>query len=799
MFEKKSIHSGVAYAVAVIAGLAGTASVTAQEAPGWQLEEIVVTAQKREEKLSDVPVAVTALTSEQIGAAFANNIEDLQSMVPSVSYRKGNTTRNSALTVRGIGTISFSIAAEPSVSTVVDGVVLGRSGQAFGDLYDLERVEVLRGPQGTLFGKNASAGVINMTTKRPSEEFQGTVEAQMFQDNEYSLKASVSGPLSDTARGSLTVLDKQFDGYVKNVFNNQMANGYDRSGMRGMLEFDISDDTSMLIIAEKYDAKDECCTDLELLPSGRNPASEAAPNSAGIVNGVADLDLDLRKIDHDLTTMTLDSHTALSVQLNTAVGEHELTSITAYRSWDNTEIREGDFTSIAGDSNLPMWQAPFQLHDLGPQEWRQFSQELRLASTAGDALEYQVGAFFMNIESERNFTRDASCQNNNGQLDQAMTWYANKSLTGTDLTTALADLSAYAAAEGVSCNANDIVSATAFMSTEFNNWAVFGDGKYSISDSTRLLFGLRYTDDEVSYSHNRQSNDQYGRRGVGVRPATENTNANGSTSKSNVSGKFGIQTDLNDDSMFYATATQGYKGPGFNIYYNFKANGDDAAPISEELSTSLELGYKYTSDTLILNAAIFQTDIEDFQANNADCSDGTCITRLTNAGDVSTEGVEIDFTWAPMENLTLSGGLASIKAEIDKFNCPDPTATNCSARSGLPVPFAPELKYSIMAQYVIPRENMDIIINGSFVHTDEQVAGLPGNDGSQNPAALLPEYDMVNASVGFSFDDDRYRVSIVGKNLGDESYVSTYSGDGFRYQVPRDASRYFGAAFKASF
>ena len=799
MFEKKSIHSAVAYTVAVIAGLAGTVSATAEEAAGWQLEEVVVTAQKREEKLSDVPIAVTALTSEQIGAAFANNIEDLQSMVPSVSYRKGNTTRNSALTVRGIGTISFSIAAEPSVSTVVDGVVLGRSGQAFGDLYDLERVEVLRGPQGTLFGKNASAGVVNMTTKRPTEEFTGSVEAQLFQDNEYSLKASISGPLSDTARGSLTILDKQFDGYVKNVFNNQMTNGYDRSGMRGMLEFDVSDDTSMLIIAEKYDAKDECCTDLELLPSGRNPASEAAPSSLGIVNGVADIDMDLRKVDHDLTTETLDSHTALSVQLNTAVGEHELTSITAYRSWDNTEIREGDFTSIAGDSNLPMWQAPFQLHDLGPQEWRQFSQEIRLASSAGEALEYQVGAFYMNIESERNFTRDASCQNNAGQLDQAMTWYANETLTGTDLTAALADLDAYAAAEGVSCNANDIVSATAFMSTEFNNWAVFGDGKYSINDSTRLLFGMRYTDDEVSYSHNRVSNDQYGRRGVGVRPATENTNFDGSTSQTNVSGKFGIQTDLNADSMFYATATQGYKGPGFNIYYNFKANGDDAAPISEELSTSLEAGYKYTSDTLILNAAIFQTDIEDFQANNSDCSDGACITRLTNAGDVSTEGVELDFTWAPMEHLTLSGGLAAIKAEIDKFNCPDPTATSCSARSGLPVPFAPELKYSLMAQYVIPRENMDIIINGSFVHTDEQVAGLPGNDGSQNPAALLPEHDMVNASIGFSFDDDRYRVSIVGKNLGDESYVSTYSGDGFRYQVPRDASRYFGAAFKASF
>ena len=249
MHKSNSIQSAVACAAAVIAGLAGVTSATAQDSAGWQLEEVVVTAQKREEKLSDVPVAVTALTSEQIDAAFANNIEDLQSMVPSVSFRKGNTTRNSALTVRGIGTISFSIAAEPSVSTVVDGVVLGRSGQAFGDLYDLERIEVLRGPQGTLFGKNASAGVVNMTTKRPGTEFEGSVEAQLFQDNEYSLKASVSGPLSDRARGSLTILDKQFDGYVSNVFNNQQTNGYDRSGMRGMLEFDISDDTSMLVIA----------------------------------------------------------------------------------------------------------------------------------------------------------------------------------------------------------------------------------------------------------------------------------------------------------------------------------------------------------------------------------------------------------------------------------------------------------------------------------------------------------------------------------------------------------------------
>ncbi len=797
MLKKHPISRAVASAVALTAGVAACLPAHGQD-DDWQLEEVTVTAQKRQEKLSDVPVAVTVMNAEQIDAAFANNIEGLQAMVPAVSFRKGNTTRNSALTVRGIGTISFSIGAEPSVSTVVDGVVLGRSGQAFGDLYDLERIEVLRGPQGTLFGKNASAGVVNMTTKRPTEEFEGSVEAQIFQDDEYSLKATVSGALTDSARGSLTVLDKQFDGYVKNVFNNQMANGYDRFGVRAMLEVDVAEDMSMLFIAEKYDAEDECCTDLELLPSGRNPDSAAAPDSNGIVNDKADLDLGLRKIDHDLTTETDDETTAFSVQIDKSFGEYEFTSITAYRAWDNTETREGDFTSIAGDSDQPVFGVPFQLHDLGPQEWRQFSQEFRVASPVGQFIEYQVGAFYWNIDSERSFTRDASCQNNNGQLDEAMTDYANRTLTGTDLTNALADIGAFTLSEGVTCNANDIVSATAYMETEFDNWAVFGDGKINISDDVRLLFGLRYTDDEVSYTHKRVNNDQYGRRGVGVRPTTENTDFKGSTDETNLSGKLGVQWDVNEDSMIYATASQGYKGPGYNIYYNFKANGDDAAPISEETSDSIELGYKYTSGNLMLNAAIFHTDISDFQANNFDCSDGTCITRLTNAGDVTTKGIELDFTWRPIENLTLFGGVASVEAEIDEFNCPV-GAVDCSTRSGLDVPFAPDLKYSLMAEYVIPLETMDIILNGSFVHTDEQVATLPGNDGTENPAAVLPEYDIINASIGFSFDDDKYRITLIGKNLGDEEYVTTYSGDNFRYQVPRDAERYYGASFRASF
>ncbi|MFQ3190773.1 MAG: iron complex outermembrane receptor protein, partial [Paraglaciecola sp.] len=172
--KPSNLHTSITKALALSACLTIGLTANAQEVENEEkqgFETITVTAQKRVENLNEVPIAVSVLREDQINSAFSANIEGLQALVPSVSFRKGNTTRNSAITIRGVGTISFSVAAEPSVSTVVDGVVLGRSGQAFVDLYDLERIEVLRGPQGTLFGKNASAGVVNITTKRPSDEF----------------------------------------------------------------------------------------------------------------------------------------------------------------------------------------------------------------------------------------------------------------------------------------------------------------------------------------------------------------------------------------------------------------------------------------------------------------------------------------------------------------------------------------------------------------------------------------------------------------------------------------------------
>jgi len=757
------------------------------------IEVITVTSQKRVERLSEVPIAVSVLSSKQIDASFSNNFEDLQNLVPSVSFKKGTTSRNSAITIRGIGTVSFSIAAEPSVSTVIDGVVLSRSGQTFSEMYDVERIEVLRGPQGTLFGKNASAGVVNITTKRPSSDLESMAELTMHQGNEYRLKAKVQGDINDNVAASFVAFKADYNGNLYNVYNNQQINGYNKHGLRLMLDVDAADDSNLLFIAENSRSNDNCCADIEGLPSGRNPESTAVPNSNGIVNGIADFDLSQRRIDHDYNSRTLDNTLSFSLQFTKQWDDYTLTSITAYRDWDNIEYREGDFTSIAGDSIEAVFDVPFQLHDIGSQTWHQLSQELRLASPLENNFNWLVGAFIWKIDSERSFTRDASCQNNNGQFNQAISHFLSTELSFVDPD--LQHVADFISSEDLSCNANDIVSATANMSTEFNNWALFADAKYHISNELTLLFGFRYTDDQIDFIHTRISNDIYGRRGVGVRPAIENTNFIGGANNTNTSFKLGGQYNFGDTGMVYSTWSQGYKGPGFNVYYNMAPN--DTLPIAEETSNAFELGYKYASNKLLFNLAIFSTEIKGFQANNFDNSTGVTITRLTNAGNVSTQGIEIDFVLQVTEQLKLITGIARTDATIDQFFCP--VGEQCTDRSGLDVPFSPDLKYMISLNYFIEFEEINITFDSSYVSTDEQKATLPTNTGEFNPEVVLPDFSILNASIKFSFDDDNFHIALIGKNLTDESYYTSYSGDGFRYQVPRSADRYFGLQLRKQF
>lgn len=235
-----------------------------------QVEEIVVTAQKVEENVQDVPIAITAVSGDTLAASGTTSLENLSQLVPSVTFRKGTTNANSAVVLRGVGTISFSIAAEPSVSTVVDGVVLSRSGQAFADLVEIERLEVLRGPQGTLFGKNASAGLINVVSKGGTDTLEGEFTAEYYEGNEVRTRATISGPIAQDLTFRTNAFYGKYQGNITNVVpfgtRDEKINGYEHIGFRGLLDFD-NGPARIKLIADYYEADDDCC--------GKSPASRA--------------------------------------------------------------------------------------------------------------------------------------------------------------------------------------------------------------------------------------------------------------------------------------------------------------------------------------------------------------------------------------------------------------------------------------------------------------------------------------------------------------------------------------------
>ena len=815
-----------------------------------QLDEIVVTAQKTEQTLQEVPIAVSVLGADQIENAFAsNNLESLTTLLPSVSFRKGTTNANSAITVRGIGTISFSDAAEPSVATVVDGVVLGRSGQAFGDLYDIERIEVLRGPQGTLFGKNASAGVVNIVTKRPNqEEFEGYISASYFEDQEYQVKGRVSGPISDTVSASLTVSRSEFDGFITNLFNNREVNGYDRWGGRAQVLWAPDETFNALFTYEHSESDDDCCADIPALNTNANrfANSQAAPGGEGIVDPgdgsrpVADIQLDTRIIDQDFETRTINNFDAFSIELNKEFfGGHTLTSITSFREWINTEFREGDFTSTEGfvAEEVNFGDVNFLLHDVGTRDNSQFTQEFRIQSPAGQRLNYQLGGYIFTLDVESDFTRDASCQANGGG------GRPNDPIL--------------AANPGVSCNANDIVSATGFSSVDFENYSLFGQADYDLFSGINVLFGFRLTRDEVEFTHSRINNDEFGRQGVGVRadlptsqfpfpsggfaipnedvptgelvggvPVLVDVPANsGRVTNTDFSIKAGVNADLADlfqnDGNFgniYFTYAQGYKGPAFDVFFNQGFGNLD--PLDPEESDHFEVGYKLQLPSFVLNLAAYTTDISGFQANAFDNTSGVTITRLTNAGDVRTRGIELDAIWSPTDWVSFTGGFALNEAEIQEFNSPVDSTT------GLPIPvsnpaglfngvdllFSPDFNYTFGANFNYPiSEKASVFLNTTFAHVDEQESLLPSvgapADGTTlfvepdfpiAPQSLLPSYNLWDLSVGVEWEE-KYRLTFIVKNLHDESFVTTNSGDGFRFQIPREADRYVGANFRAEF
>ena len=766
-------------AIAVVAALAAAPAAHAQESGAGGLEEIIVTAQKREQKLQEVPIAVSVVSGNQVEAVGGFNVESLRQLVPSLNVRKTNTQLNQALFLRGVGTINFAIAAQPSVAFVLDGVVMSSAGEAFGDMYDVERVEVLRGPQGTLFGKNASAGVVNVVSKRPGKELGGYIDLGWYEDDEMRVKAAVDAPISDKFRTRTTATWGDFDGYIDNISDTPAGgklNGYDRYGVRTVWEIDALEDVQFTLIGDYRKSEDNCCVEV----IGAAPTGAQAAALELLLAGTDYLKGDeSRKVRQNLVMQSNEKAWGLSAQVDIGVGDYTVTGITAYRTWDSTEIREGDWLD-AGAAYVGI----NQLHDYGPQTQKTISQEVRIASPRNDlnewfSYEYVAGAYFAKTSAERYFQRDTIVCRSSTLAPDA---------TGLRPCTPSASVIEYP-------------SANADFGADFENLALFADGTFHLGDRWRAIAGLRWTEDELSFDHTYNYSTIPG-PGIRNRASGGSDFLYGRNESDNVSGRAGVQFDVTEDFMTYATYSRGYKGPAYNVFFNMTAN--NAAVIDEETADSYELGFKSTlfDSRMILNGAVFSAEYDNFQANNFLFLNGTLITTLTNAGQVSTEGFELDFLALPFDNFTLSGGIAYTDAQVDKYFTP-PGQTP-QIESGTKLPLAPEWKASVSAEYRFELDMIDIVPNLLYVYTDDQYADLiTKSNKAQQDLVLIPAYSTVDLSVAFADKDDRYRLTLIGRNLTDESYAAMITrggpGNAPRLQIPREADRYFGAQFRVNF
>ncbi len=747
-----------------------TQSTTASEG-ATALDTIVVTAQKREQSLQEVPIAVTYVDGTRLETASGFNIEALKTLVPSLNIRKTNTQINQALFLRGVGTINFAIAAQPSVAFVLDGVVYSSAGEAFGDLYDVERIEVLRGPQGTLFGKNSSAGVVNVVSRRPGVDYSAYVDVGWFEDNERKIRAAADIPFSPTLRSRTTVTWGQFDGYLDNISTTPAGgdtNGYDRKGIRTIWEAEAADNVLLTFIGDYRESDDNCC--VEVIGTAPGGANGPALQSLMRLNFRGDR---TRQVRQNLEMRSTEEAWGLSLQADVELDESTLTSITSYRTWDSAEFREGDWLDTPA---AYVGNAFAQLHDFGPQSTDTFSQELRLAGQFG-ALDYVLGGYYSKTDADRFFRRD--------------TIVCRSTTSAPDATGLAPCRPGSSVVETPSANAN--------FGADFKNFAIFGDGIYALSDAWNLIGGLRWTKDEISYSHLYNFSPIPG-PGIRTQPGGGSAFLSGSNKSDEISGRAGVQYKLSEDTMTYLTYARGYKGPAFNVFFNMSAN--NTRVIEAETADSYELGIKtsFADGRVLLGAAAFKAFYDDFQANNFLFLNNVLITTLTNAGEVSTEGVEIDFLAQPTDHLSLTGGVAYTNAQVDRFPVPAgaPPGTQPTVRSGTQLPLAPRWKASLGGEYRFELGSFNLKPSFVYAVQSEQWSDL------NEPAALrIAGYGTLDLTLAFSDVEDRYQLVLIGRNVTDNAYtvLRTAGGPGGvpRLQIPRDADRYFGIHFRANF
>ncbi|MFT4047326.1 MAG: TonB-dependent receptor [Solimonas sp.] len=732
---------------------AGSAAIAPAAGDDTQIADVIVTARRRDERAQDVPTALSSASGSELERNGVSQVQELQQLLPNLNAAYIHA-RQSALAVRGIGNNPANEGLEGSVGLYLDNVYLGRPGMAVFDLLDLAQVDLLRGPQGTLFGKNTTAGVLNIATLQPTFTPEGSVSASAGSRDYLQARGTVSGPLTDTLAGRLSLAKTHDDGWLRNLSDGRRLDSVDREGGRGQLLYKPDDGFSLRLIGDYNNEDDSQGTSVV---TGIGPAKSGYRNldDAATATGASAVPSDWRKYE-----VTLDGPQRMvarqggtSAEANVKLGDYTLTSITAWRTWKFSPHNDVDMTDADIISDYG-----FKVRD------DQVSQEIRLASPTGSAFDYVLGAYYF-----RQNVRNTLTTVTGDEADVA------------ELPTPYSDLGLHVLDNITSINHGKVVT---------DSYALFAQGNWHVTQRFDVTAGVRGTYEEKAARVYRDEPIGATEQSIPAFQTVQDGQVGAWDSgrltqhELSPSGLLTFSYRPLDGLLGYLTLSHGEKSGGFNVngVGVGPSAGADALRVGPERANDVELGLKSTlwNHRLLLNGNLFLTRVGGYQAaavvTPQDSS--TPVQTLTNVDEVESRGIEWDIRALPLRGLTLVFNGAYTDAHYRSFdNAPCPAETNDDSTvptscdlSGKQVQGAPRWTVNSIAAYEWRwSERLRQSVSASYAWRSSANGSIDNSIYNE-----LPAYGLFNASTGLQFDIGGSRqlaFSVWGRNLADQRYL----------------------------
>lgn len=724
------------------------ALLSAMPALGQQLmlEEVIVTAQKREQTIQDVPASVAAISSEMLERTNTTNFTDLGKITSGVNINGGQDGFGNIIRIRGVGNNSFAPAIRPAVGIFVDDMPLASTEAAFNNLADIERIEILKGPQSTLFGKEVSAGAIALTTRRPDTQIMdGYVEGNFGNHNLQEYRLGGNLPLGDMFAVRASIYHNERDGLIDNLSTNTEMGEYDKDGGRIRVLFEPNADLSAILTYEYHETEYLGSTSVaqeygDLAQTAEFTRNPDGPTRLNILDPYDREIANSNPSDRDSETENI------YLNVDWAINDQwALTSITSQQNWET--VVEGQFPQPDGFLTADTSVGPYYLNDfINEPESDSFTQELRF-SYDSDNWSSIVGLFYADTE--------------------------------------LISYTPFGQLLGIIPGRFDIKSAgLSDLTEDITEWALFTHNIYTIRDGLELTFGLRYSDVEKESVKGQL---------VGVGPIAE-LNATfipvtpwaddiptQKDSWDELTGTIKVNYYLTDDLSVYGGWDRGFKAGGHDVCKDQDGEPFCPEPFDSEVADNFEIGFKGRfGDNITWNGAVFYQQYDDYQVEVQD-EVGVGNTIL-NAASAEISGVETDFQWLASQNLLVVANVSYIDARWDEFEnaeCLRPQyqavkcdpATNTQDLSGKRLNYTSPWTANLSATWSDNLNNgMGWFIRGEYVYRDD-VYFFPDLD----PDLTADAYSLFNAQIGLTAEDASWEVMLWGKNILDEDYLQSGS------------------------